>query len=71
MSNIPRITLSFPKIKQISNKEYHDMLDNAIPAKDWHFEWAGDGVKPVKGKYDPDNLNHVRIKDVISVRKIP
>jgi hypothetical protein len=58
-----KINLSFPQIKQISNKEYHDMLDHAI--KVWHFEKRGDGVVPVKGECDPNNPDHIPVRKVV------
>ena len=37
--------------------------------KIWHFEKCERGVKPVEGKYDPNNPNHVSYKNVIRRQK--
>lgn len=51
------------KISGVSRAELKKMRDNAI--KIWHFEKTDNGVKPVKGEYDPINPNHVRKNKVI------
>jgi hypothetical protein len=56
-------------IKQISNKEWEDMQKRAIPQGEWHFERVERGVKPVPGKYDPNNRNHIRVEDVITIEE--
>ena len=60
---IPSFTLDKTTIRQISNKEYQHMLDHAI--KVWHFERSSNGVKPVEGKCDPNNPEHLPIRKVI------
>lgn len=63
--NIPIIRVTSPTLRFISNKEWDDMEEKAIPFGEWHFERRGRGVKPVKGKYDPTNPNHIRYEDII------
>jgi hypothetical protein len=58
-----KINLNIPTIRQISNKEWRHMNDHTI--KVWHFERTDNGVKPVEGKYDPDNPNHIPVSKVI------
>lgn len=54
-------------MNQISHKEMKDILSKAIPFGKWHFEITECGVKPVEGEYDPNNKNHVKYEDVISI----
>jgi len=53
------------KFEYISFKDYKKMMEESI--KEWHFEKSGDGVIPVKGKYDPTNSNHVKKVDVLEI----
>jgi hypothetical protein len=63
--NIPKIRIKPPILKFISNKEFDEIESKAIPFGEWHFEKCDRGVKPVKGKYEPDNPEHVKYEDVI------
>lgn len=65
--DIPIIKATSPQLRFISQKEWDDMLHKAIPAGEWHFEREGKGVKPVKGKYDNSNPNHIRVEDIIHI----
>lgn len=56
-------------ITRITRNEWKYLKDTA--ERDWHFERSKNsingvaGVKPVKGKYNPDNPKHVKVSDVI------
>lgn len=63
--NIPKISICPPILKFISNKEFDEIESKAIPFGEWHFEKFGRGVKPVKGKYDPNNPEHVKYEHVV------
>jgi len=66
MKNVPIIRGGSTTIKFISHKEWDEMESKAIPFGEWHFERCGRGVKPVKGRYDPNNPNHVKYSSVIT-----
>jgi predicted aldo/keto reductase-like oxidoreductase len=54
---------SMTSIKQISNNEMKYIKDRSI--KVWHFEKRGNRVKPVEGKCDPTNPNHIPINKIV------
>lgn len=66
MDKIPIIRGGSATIRFITHKEWDEMESKAIPFGEWHFERYGRGVKPVKGKYDPSNPNHVAYSEVIT-----
>lgn len=53
------------KLREISREEWREMEENSI--KEWHFERVSNGVKPVVGKYNPDNPDHIKPSDVIKI----
>jgi hypothetical protein len=60
-------------ILYLSRNEWKYIQDTA--ERVWHFEQSKNsingvaGVKPVKGKYNPGNPNHIKISDVISINE--
>jgi hypothetical protein len=57
-------TLGKPTIYSTTSREkWREMKKNAI--KDWYFEKTGNGVKPVVGKCDPNNPDHIPIRKVV------
>ena len=58
MKKIPTIDFKKPSsYTTISRREFNEVKRKAI--KEWHFEKSGSGVKPVVGKFDPTNPNHI------------
>lgn len=53
-------------LTRISYKD-EQMENQRKSIKDWHFERCDKGVKPVEGKYDPSNPNHIKPSDVIKI----
>ena len=59
-----------PTLKRISQKEWDEIAAQVIPAGEWHFERCEPrGVKPVKGKFDPTNPAHIKVEDVITIKR--
>jgi hypothetical protein len=60
-------------VASITRKQWKYLNDTA--EKEWHFECSKNsingvaGVKPVKGKYNPDNPKHIKISDVIHINR--
>lgn len=57
-------------IYQISRTDYNKLMNNAI--KVWHLERCEKGkrgARPVEGKYDPDNPNHINPSEVIKINQ--
>lgn len=65
MKKIPVIRGGSATIRFITHKEWDEMMSKAIPFGEWHFERCERGVKPVKGKYDPNNPCHIDYHSVV------
>lgn len=65
MKNIPVIKGGCPRLVFIHKKEWDEMESNAAPFGEWHFEKCERGVKPVKGKFDPNNPCHIDYHSVV------
>lgn len=65
--NIPVIKATSPQLVFISREKWDEMMSKSIPVDEWHFERVDKGVIPVKGKYDNNNPNHIRVEDIIHI----
>ena len=54
-------------IAQLTKKDEKYIRDHTIKSSNWYFEKTANGVKPVIGKYNPEDPNHVKKSKVITI----